>query len=274
MKKTLITMICLSTISSFAADDFLVQKGTEQVSAARQELNATLRGLGSTNPSDLVKKLTQIQRRLVAAERNLLDSLDADYPPIPPPPHNPKVIISAKCEIDDDVDFTPGQMSGGTLKGANVQAILADCEAVARANGSSAYSFGISDLKVVQKPGNFVQATCQIDDDVDFTADQFNVGELAGRDFGDIMTQCKLIAKSVYKANGSAGIKNPQIDLSQFPVTADCHLDDDVDFTENQFVFGKIGAHTVAEAVNQCSKLAKERFGSNGSSGLRNIVQN
>jgi hypothetical protein len=51
-------------------------------------------------------------------------------------------------------------------------------------------------------------------------------------------------------------------------------IDDDPDFTENQIVFGKIGAQTVATAVAQCARIAKAVYGANGSSGLRNIVQN
>jgi hypothetical protein len=284
MKKSIILVSSFIAFSALAADDFLVRKGTEQVSAARQELTATLRDIGNgASMQNISRKLVQIQRRLVGAEKNLMDSLtsyppidpitpdDPDYPPYPPAPS--RVQMSAKCEIDDDADFTPGQMSGGTLKGPSLQAILSDCESVARASGSSQYSYGVSDVRVIQKPGYYVQATCQIDDDADFTFDQIVVGELAGRDFVDIIAQCKMAATAAYKGNGSAGIKNPKIEVNQFPVSADCHLDDDADFTENQFVFGKIGARSVSEAVAQCAALAKHIYAGNGSSGLRNIVQ-
>lgn len=265
-----------------AADDFLVQKGTEQVSAARQELTRTIAEMGrGGNLQDIVRKLTQVQRRLVTAERNLNDSLNETYPPIDPvepyPPYpNPgynRVIMSAKCEIDDDPDFTPGQMNGGTLKGNSIRAILADCEAIARASGTSQYSFGISNIAIVQKPAHFVESTCEIDDDPDFTPGQVIAGQIAASDFLEVMNQCKMIATAAYKTNGSAGIKNPKIDVNHFAVSADCHLDDDPDFTASQIIFGKIGAQSVAAAVAQCAGIAKATYGANGSSGLRNIVQ-
>jgi hypothetical protein len=278
MKKSLILTSCLFAFNAMAADDFLVQKGTEQVSAARQELSRTISDLGrGGSVQDITRKLQQIQRRLTMAEKNLNDSLNETYPPnepnYPPPQPNNRVIMSAKCEIDDDVDFTPGQMSGGTLKGSSIRAILSDCEAVAKANGSAQYSFGISNVTILQKPAYFVEATCEIDDDPDFTAGQIAVGQIAASDFLEAMNQCKQVATAAYKANGSAGIKNPKIDVNQYPVVADCHLDDDPDFTENQFVFGKIGAQSVASAVAQCAGIAKAVYGTNGSSGLRNIVQ-
>lgn len=280
MKKSLILTGCLFALSTMAADDFLVKKGTEQVSAARQELTRTMAELArGGNVQDATRKLTQIQRRLTTAERNLNDSLNETYPPIdpvdpyPPRPGYNRVVMSAKCEIDDDPDFTPGQMSGGTLKGGSIRAILADCEAVAKANGSAQYSFGISNITIIEKPSYFVEATCEIDDDPDFTAGQMVAGQIAASDFLEVMNQCKQIAAAAYKTNGSAGIKNPKIDVNQFAVVADCHLDDDPDFTEGQFVFGKIGAQSVSAAVAQCSGIAKATYGANGSSGLRNIVQ-
>lgn len=277
MKKSLILTSCLFAFSAMAADDFLVQKGTEQVSAARQELTRTISDLGrGGSVQDITRKLQQIQRRLTMAEKNLNDSLSETYPPDEPnypPPSNNRVIMSAKCEIDDDPDFTAGQMSGGTLKGSSIRAILSDCEAVAKANGSAQYSFGISSVTIMQKPAHYVEATCEIDDDPDFTAGQIAVGQIAASDFLEAMNQCKQIATAAYKTNGSAGIKNPKIDVTQYAVVADCHLDDDPDFTENQIVFGKIGAQTVAAAVAQCSGIAKAVYGANGSSGLRNIVQ-
>lgn len=273
MKKSLILTGCLFAFSAMAADDFLVQKGTEQISAARQELTRTLAEMNrGGNIQDVARKLTQVQRRLMTAEKNLIDSLNSTYPPIDPiDPYRP--IMSAKCEIDDDSDFTPGQMSGGTVKGASIRALLSDCEAVARASGASQYSFGISNIAIVQKPAHFVEATCEIDDDPDFTAGQYTAGQVTASDFLEVMNQCKMIATAVYKANGSAGIKNPKFDANQFSVIADCHLDDDPDFTENQIVFGKIGAQSVTAAVAQCAGIAKAVYGANGSSGLRNIIQ-
>lgn len=281
MKKSFILMGCLFALNAMAADDFLVRRGTDQVSTARQELTRTIAEMGrSGNIQDLSRKLIQVQRRLAVAEKTLSESLNGAYPPAEPidpdyPPHHGygRAILSAKCEIDDDSDFTPGQMSGGILKGDSIRAILADCDAVARANGSSQYSYAISNVTVIQKPAHFVEATCEIDDDSDFTAGQNVVGQLAGSDFLEIMNQCKMIASATYKANGSAGIKSPRIDVNQFPVVADCQLDDDVDFTENQIVFGKIGAHSVSSAVAQCAGIAKSMYGANSSSGLRNIVQ-
>ncbi len=278
MKKSLILSSYLVAFSAMAADDFLVQKGTEQVSAARQELTRTISDLGrGGSVQDITRKLQQIKRRLTAAERNLNDSLNETYPPnepnYPPPPVNNRVIMSAKCEIDDDPDFTPGQMSGGTLKGSSIRAILADCEAIAKSSGSTQYSFGISNATVIQKPTYFVEATCEIDDDPDFTAGQIAVGQIATSDFLEAMNQCKLIATAAYKNNGSAAIKNPKLDVNQYPVVADCHLDDDPDFTVGQIVFGKIGAQSIAAVAAQCAGIAKAVYGANGSSGLRNIVQ-
>lgn len=276
MKKSLLisTTLCLLSLNSLAADDVLVQQGTEQVTYAQRELTAIIRSLGGgSNMPDMTRKLTQVQRRLVSAERSLQDSLnDAGYPP--PYPGNNRVIMSAKCEVDDDVDFNPGQADGGTIKGPNIRAILADCEAIARAQGSSGYSFGISTIQIVQKPANYVQAKCEIDDDPDFNPGQFALGSIAGRDFGDVMTQCKSIAHATYKEKGSAGINTPVIDPTQFAVTADCHIDDDVDFNPDQFVFGKIGARSIVDATAQCALIARETYGDKGSSGLRNIVQN
>lgn len=272
----------LFSIGTLAADSFLVKKGTEQVSAARLELTTAIKDLNSgVSAVDLSKKLIQVQRRLVAAERSLIESVNGggNYPSDPVTPDYPnhpgygRGEMSAKCEIDDDPDFTPGQMSGGNLKGSSIQALIAECDAIARASGSTNYSSGISDIKIVYKPKDYVQATCEIDDDPDFTTGQFLVGEIIGRNFSEISTGCRSIAKAAYGEKGSAGIKNPKIDATAFRVTADCHLDDDPDFTSDQVVFGKIGGASVAEIVNQCATIARETYGDKGSSGLRNVVQ-
>lgn len=278
--------ISILSLSAFAADNLLVKRGAEQVAGAKLELGSVLKdlstGYNSTTPGavELTRKLTQIQRRLVAAERSLIESFNGgggEYPTDPIMPDHPgygrRAELSAKCEIDDDVDFTPGQMSGGVVKGSSVQELVSECNAIAQAAGSSQYSSGISDIKILYKPTSYVQATCEIDDDIDFTAGQFLVGELIGRNFLEISSGCRAIAKSTYGDKGSAGIKNPKIDASMFKVVADCHLDDDPDFTENQVVFGKIGGRSVAEVVAQCTAIAKDTYGDKGSSGLRNVIQ-
>lgn len=267
------------SFSLLAAETTLVQRSLEQVSAAKLEVNAIIKSLGSQN-LELSKKLNIIQRRLASAEQGLKQSVEesaypagSEEPGQPQQPASMHAEMSAKCEIDDDPDFTPGQILGKTLMAESVQELISECDAVAKASGVKNYSSAISNVKVVNKPLDYVQATCEIDDDLDFTSGQFLVGEIVGKTFLEISAGCKSIAKATYGAKGSAGIKNPKIDATAFAVTAECHLDDDPDFTEGQIVFGKIGGASLADVTAQCAALAKEMYGEKGSSGLRGVVQ-
>ncbi len=122
-------------------------------------------------------------------------------------------------------------------------------------------------------PREYVFAECHIDDDIDFTFDQVVVGKIAAPNFALAAAQCLEFSKKVYGAKGSGGIRNLGF-AAPFGglVIADCHLDDDPDFTPDQVVFGKIRGRSVGELVTECADLARLFYGARGSSGLKNVV--
>ncbi len=56
-----------------------------------------------------------------------------------------------------------------------------------------------------------IEATCHVDDDIDFTYDQSIVGTLRGNDLVQIQAQCLELAHAAYGAKGTAGLKNVQV---------------------------------------------------------------
>jgi hypothetical protein len=285
MKKQIFTLaICFFALAASAADDTQLGRGIEQLSRSKQELDMFIRRLSIINPQ-LSTRLALIKQGLDIAESTLRSSIGytpiqpapipPTYPPSYPPNYPPQneLLLSGTCEVDDDADFTAGQGQAGEVQGVSVDHLMGECNVLAQAQGAREYSYMVSKVKVLRKAAWHVTATCQIDDDADFTYDQVVVGELAGANFTEVMRSCKKVAALVYKGRGSAGIKNPQADYNFFQVTADCHIDDDVDFTEGQIVFGKLGGYNVQDLVRECSELAHEMYGKQGSSGLRNVVQ-
>lgn len=63
-------------------------------------------------------------------------------------------------------------------------------------------------MKRLQKPAYFVEATFEIDDDPDFTEGQIVFGKIGAQSVAGAVAQCAGIAKAVYGANGSSGLKN------------------------------------------------------------------
>jgi hypothetical protein len=59
--------------------------------------------------------------------------------------------------------------------------------------------------------------------------------------------------------------------ISNKVLKAVCHIDDDVEFDFNQKVVGTIYASTIEDLEDLCQKKATKAYGSNGSSGLKDV---
>lgn len=274
MKAFLGILVAGFSLQALAADDVLVSQSLDQVRASRQELQEVQRQLSP----QLQSAIQQIQQRLDYVDRSLSDALRVPGRPIPPPPppvrppnYDGYVEMQAVCEVDDDPQFSPGQNRVGTLRGSDVRELVEKCRVLASTRGRN-YSSGISEIKVLNKPAHFVQATCDVDDDAKFNFDQRTVGVIAGEDFVSIAQQCHAVAAATYP-NGTAGIKNPVLGDSQgrHRTTAVCHLDDDLKFNEGQIIFGRIQGRDIVDLAQQCQEIAKMTFGANGSSGLKDV---
>lgn len=265
------------SIQVLAADDALVASSLDQVRAARQELQEVQRKLSP----QLQNIVIQTIQRLDYVDRSLEDALRVPGRPLPPPPppvrpphYGGYAELEAVCELDDDPKFDPGQIRAGVLRGVDAHELIHKCRILASTRGSH-YTSGLSEIKVLNKPAHFVQATCDVDDDVKFDFGQRTLGVIAGEDFASVSEQCKALAQSIY-AEGTGGIKNPvlgnRID-GRRRATAVCHVDDDPDFSEGQFIFGKIEGRDIGDLTLQCQEIAKNTFGANGSSGLKEVVE-
>ncbi|WP_413290818.1 hypothetical protein [Bdellovibrio sp. HCB337] len=262
------------SIQALAADDVLVSQSLDQVRASRMELQEVQRQL----PPHLQQAVQQIQQRLDYVDRSLADALRIPGRPQPPPPpptrppnYGGRVELEALCELDDDAQFDPGQNQAGVLRGSDVRELIEKCRVLASTRGRN-YTSGITNIKVLNKPAHFVQATCDVDDDAQFDYGQRTVGVIAGEDFVSIAHQCREVAKGAHP-NGAGGIKNPVLGNNQGRriTTATCHMDDDLQFDEGQIVFGRIQGRDIVDVAQQCQEIARLAFGQNGSSGLKDV---
>jgi hypothetical protein len=117
------------------------------------------------------------------------------------------------------------------------------------------------------------EAICHIDDDLEFQYDQVIAGTLRAETIPELLRDCELLAKTSYKQNATYGIKDLRT-LSRFPAqfySANCHIDDDLDFNVDQIIIGTIYAEDVATMMRDCQSIAQATYRSNGSSGLVGI---
>lgn len=117
------------------------------------------------------------------------------------------------------------------------------------------------------------EAICHIDDDLDFQYDQVVAGTLRGETLSDLLRDCEFLAKTSYKENASYGIKGLKT-LGRFPsrfYSAECHIDDDPDFTASQVVIGTIYGEDVRSMMKDCQSVATSSYRSQGSAGLVGI---
>ncbi|MCB0421786.1 MAG: hypothetical protein KDD61_12375 [Bdellovibrionales bacterium] len=116
----------------------------------------------------------------------------------------------AICEVDDDPDFTSGQMTVGSVAGSSVDELIEDCSSVASTMYGAKGSFGLSKLNDGRSVprGNYKSAECWLDDDPDFTDGQIKAGMIWGTSARDLISQCDALAKATFKDKGSSGLKN------------------------------------------------------------------
>jgi len=187
-----------------------------------------------------------------------------------------EIVYEGECQLDDDAQFDANQVIAGTLRARSVKDLLDQCQSLAVASYGSNGSSGLAKFKIAGEiPEELQVAECHVDDDADFTANQTVVGLLAAESVEELSAECNLFAKAMYKGNGSSGIMNINAGrkLPSRKVIADCWIDDDADYTPDQIFGGKIYANDVEGLISQCKFLAKEKYGSNGSSGIK-IVSN
>ena len=191
-------------------------------------------------------------------------------------PQRGRDLYTAKCHIDDDPDLTYDQYVLD-VKGQTIADLIDNCNELGRAtHNRKQFSTGLKNLKFEGSVSNQSQSgVCHIDDDPDMTFDQIVIGTIYGESLQDIIDDCKLIAKNAYKNSASSGLKsiNKDVVVPRFMSQAICHIDDDPDMTYDQFVVGTVFGNSIREISNDCAMIARDIFGSRGSSGLRNIKQ-
>jgi hypothetical protein len=183
--------------------------------------------------------------------------------------------FAAECHIDNDIYFTYDYKVAGVLTMDSVEELSANCNQIARASYGNNSSSGLQKLQVVGRltPSTMV-GQCHIDNDIYFTEGYRIIGSVAGSNVQEMLAACDHIAKTTYKQNSSSGVRRIN-EGRQGPgrgfMTAECHIDNDIYFTEGYIVAGKIWGRNVDELTQQCSSVAKASFGQNSSSGIRNI---
>ena len=196
--------------------------------------------------------------------------------PRPNPYPNPRPIGSmytAKCHIDDDRDFTYDQ-NVVDVRGETIALLVEDCNMMADAMYPRENSSGVKDIKIQgQVPYGMQTAVCHLDDDPDMTYDQVVAGKIYGHSISDMIADCKLMARATFGAQGSSGLKdvNSGNNVPVGSVSGICHIDDDPDMTFDQFVPGIVFGSSIAQISKDCRDLAYDSFGSQGSSGLKEI---
>lgn len=132
----------------------------------------------------------------------------------------------------------------------------------------------LDDLRNPPAPFAQYQAECHIDDDPGMTFGQFVMGTMNGS-LQQIMNDCKSIAVSQYGSNSSQGLQKIKFIGDTFGMTsAECHIDDDPGITYDQFNMGRLYGSNIQEVISNCQELARFTFGSNSSSGIRNVRNN
>jgi hypothetical protein len=172
--------------------------------------------------------------------------------------------LKGMCYIDDDPGFTPQQFKIGMLYDDSFQAISDQCKLVAESTFPGRSSSRIVKLEMTSSKKDSLKALCQYDDDPDFTPNQGTLGTIFAQNLIDAENKCRdLINISISDDNYSSGINKVEY-LIDMPIKAKCHIDDDPDFTRNQFVVD-IQVNTAEEAEDTCEFLQKKKYPNNGS---------
>lgn len=120
-----------------------------------------------------------------------------------------------------------------------------------------------------------LSAICHIDDDSQFDFNQRIAGEVRGSSVQGLLNECESLARVSGLRVFSTGIKEVKIIGSvRGLVTAECQLDDDPQFDNNQLVIGQIAGRSIEEVGLSCSKIADHIYHGRGSSGLVNVRRN
>ncbi|MAE75002.1 MAG: hypothetical protein CL675_12985 [Bdellovibrionaceae bacterium] len=222
-----------------------------------------------------VQELRDLNELLTTALQVVRDSNDDGRPGPGPRPNPPgrRNNYQATCHIDDDRDFTYGQQIIGTLSSPSVDGLLADCAAFATNSYGARGSYGLKDLKALNMDRTDMKAECHIDDDRDFTAGQFVVGEVVGQDTRQLVAQCEAVGNATFRSQASSGLLrlNDGLNAPRGYVSGQCHIDDDRDFTPGQTVVGLIWSSNVQDLIDQCAHIAQSVYNGRGSSGVQNI---
>ena len=117
-------------------------------------------------------------------------------------------------------------------------------------------------------------ATCHIDDDPNFDFDQNVVGTIRAETIQILVSECAAIAQSTYGSRGSSGIKEIVLNQNAANVIyhATCHVDDDPNFDYDQVIAGQVGGATIETVHADCATLAEMLYGSQGSSGIKDLT--
>ena len=254
-------------------------------------LNVSIGVTAFADSNLILNKLNEVQQK---ATRNRLDSLsasdsaqivhaldrinavlDGNAPPRPGP-HGGNDRFSAVCHLDDDPQFDWDQIVVGKITGNTVENIRNDCAALATSRFGTNGSSGIKDIEYIQadRIQDRFSAVCHLDDDPQFDWDQIVVGKITGHNVDQIADDCKAIADARFGTNGSSNIKDVEFIVRTRPgdrFQGICHIDDDPQFDWDQIVIGKITAPQVTDIAKDCAAIAKARYGTNGSSNVKDI---
>jgi len=115
-----------------------------------------------------------------------------------------------------------------------------------------------------------LQATCHIDDDNDFNFDQSVAGQVRGLTVEQLIADCRALSQAAYGARGTSGIKGLQVlNAPRDAVLAECHIDDDTDFSFDQLIIGQVTGSNFVDTIRQCRTIAASVFGPRGSAGVK-----
>lgn len=181
-------------------------------------------------------------------------------------------LYTGDCWIDDDPQFDAGQKHVGLVMGESSLDLREECAYVARDRYGDQGSSLVSDIKPAGAVAG-VEAECWIDDDKDFDLGQKLVGKVFGRRTLGLRHECAYLAKERYGENSSSGLDKVQLltTLHTGLYSGDCWVDDDKDFDEGQKHGGLVFGFSPFELREECSDVAFDWYGENGSSGVKDI---
>jgi hypothetical protein len=182
-------------------------------------------------------------------------------------------LFQGHCWLDDDLDFSFDQTDGGMVYGRGSAEVREDCAYLAFEKYGNQGTSGIKDLAPVTGGANSVRAHCWVDDDEDFSFDQFDGGFLYGRSTLELRKECRAVAKSMFGAKGTSGIKDASLATltGNGFLKAECWIDDDLEFSFDQTDGGPVYGLSGAQLREECQEIARAKYGSNGSSGLKGL---